>query len=113
MDANTVRKVFIDEMNIGNSNLLTNASLYNIILETCVQGERMRQEASQRLKKLCRYQFLEIVIRFSVHLYSNMTMRSGMHHSHDDDTEDNEFNELSASQAVYLFIENKIKPYYR
>ena len=42
VDANTLRKMFIEEMNIGNSNMLTNASLYNIILETCVQGERLR-----------------------------------------------------------------------
>ena len=44
VEANTVRKVLVDEMNIGDANMLTNASLYNIILETCVQGERARKE---------------------------------------------------------------------
>ena len=42
VEAKVLRKMFIDDMNIGDSNMLTNASLYNIILETCVQGERAR-----------------------------------------------------------------------
>ena len=68
VDANLVRKTFIDDMKIGGNNLLTNASLHNIILETCVQGERARNEPPTRTKKLCRYQFIEIIIRFAVHL---------------------------------------------
>lgn len=78
VDASIIRHFFIDKMKLGKKNLVTSASLYNITLETCVQGERERKEPKQRVKKMQRAQFIEILVRFSLFLYCNQNLRSGM-----------------------------------
>ena len=93
-------------MKIGDDQL-TNASLHNIILETCVQGEKSRKEQPSHMKKLCRYQFMEIMIRFAVYLYSNKVLRAGNFVAELDP-----YTEISPSQAFFMFIENKVKPFY-
>ena len=46
VDATVVKSFLIDKILVNNRNMLTNASLYNITLETCVQGERARGETN-------------------------------------------------------------------
>ena len=43
-DANAVKEFFIQKIGLGKKNFVTTASLHNITLETCVQGERARGE---------------------------------------------------------------------
>ena len=59
------------------------------------------------MKKLCRYQFMEIMIRFAVYLYSNKVLRAGNFVPELDP-----YTEISPSQAFFMFIENKVKPFY-
>ena len=51
-----VKDLFIDALKFGKSRHqhLTSASLHNIVLEVCVQGERARGEQISRVKKICR-----------------------------------------------------------
>lgn len=51
-----VNDLFINALNFGKGrrNHLTAASLHNIVLEVCVQGERAKGEAISRIKKICR-----------------------------------------------------------
>ena len=46
VDSSVMKDLFIDKMMFTKKNMVTMASLYNITLETCVQGERARNEPS-------------------------------------------------------------------
>ena len=91
IDAKTLMKFLIDEMDIIKNHTFK-VAIYNIILETCVQGEIVRGEENSRLKRLQRYQLMEVLIRISFFLYSNAVVKMGMV-QHDIDEE----NELSPS----------------
>ena len=73
-----------------------------------MQGERARGEEISRIKKISRAQLIEIMIRFAIHLYSTNTKRSGSFSKIDE----NEYNNLTPSQAFYIFVEQKIKPFF-
>jgi len=50
-----IKELFIDALKFGRRNHLTAASLHNIVLEVCVQGEKARGEEISRIKKIQRY----------------------------------------------------------
>ena len=119
VEATVVKEHFIDKIGLGNKNLVTTASLYNITLETCVQGEKARGSTSHfdRVRKLCRYQFIEILVRFAIFLFCNTALRSGMqgmaqHKDDPDFIEKQKYQNLTPAQAFYIFIESKVRPYF-
>ena len=82
-----VKELFIDALKFGKRRAhMTSASLHNIVLEVCVQGERARGDEISRDKKVCRAQLIEIMIRFAIYLYCN---------KYQDD--ENEYNNLTPS----------------
>ena len=103
-----MKSFFIDKLDLGANSVLEATCLNNIVLEVCVQGELARKEKPSRVKQLCRYQYFETLIRFSQYLYTN-AYTGGQ----DKNKPTNEYEQLTASQAFWLFVENKIKPFYK
>ena len=102
--------LLVDKLGTVQMDSATRVTLENICIEVVVQGEIARKASTKdRLKKVKRYQFFEIMVRMSLHLFTSRGQRKA---------EVNEmipiidtYRELSPSQAFHIFLEYLLKPF--
>ena len=74
LDPKDVHRFFIDKLDFSDFTQLHKATLYNICLETSVQGERLKGEPSN-MQRLLRHQFIEVLIRMSIWLFNQEDLK--------------------------------------
>ena len=91
VDAAVVRDSFINQIDAIDNVNLTSHTLFNIVVETCVQNKKDGEEnARKRDYSMTRAMLLEVFFRFSMALYTNMAAKTG--------TESNPVKDMSKSK---------------
>ena len=90
--------MFKNNFDFCKHNQLLTLQLYNIALEVSVQGERMNNVMTKTgVKRIKRHQFFEILVRFSIELFTNKTRKSAQYDIYGYLLPVNRYNELTPS----------------
>jgi len=71
-----VLNLFVNKLDLGAVSHHTKITIENICIEVLVQGELERDEPAERVRKIKRFQFYEILIRMALHMLTNPLARS-------------------------------------
>ena len=110
IDVSGIMNMFTEHLGVGKDNRLICTALNNIALEVCVQGERLHDQPAEKIKRIKRYQFFEILVRMSLLMFTNQKIKS---HNYDQHGHllPVDYRELSPSQAWHCFLEYILRNY--